>query len=322
MKAIIQNRYGSPNDVLTLQEIDTPAVNDTEVLVQVRAAAVGIGDWLVANGLPYVARPIYGLTKPKHRVAGLEMSGRVAAVGRNVTQFHEGDEVFGWCNGAFAEYVAVSQDALALKPVNQTHEQSAAVPISALAALQALRDAGRIQPGQSVLILGASGGVGTFAVQLAKAFGAQVTAVCSTSKVDLVKSIGADQVIDYTREDVTHMSRRYDLILDLAGNRPLSHLRRALGPTGTLVIVGGSGGPWLMGIGRTAQAQLLSPFVRQRLRAFFSKPQQADLMVLKELIESGKVTPVIDRTYPLSKAPEAIGAVGERHSQGKTVITV
>lgn len=322
MKAIVHDTYGSPDAVLEFRDIDKPVVTDDEVLVRVRAAAVGIGDWLVVSGLPYVARLGYGLRKPKKSVAGFEVAGRIEAVGRNVTQFQPGDEVFGWCNGAFAEYVAVSADALALKPANLTLEQAAAVPISAFAALQALRDTGQIQPGQTVLIIGASGGVGTFAVQLAKAFGAEVTAVCSTRNVDLVRSIGADHVIDYTREDITHSGQHYDLILDMAGNRSLSDLRRALTPTGTLVIVGGSGGPWLMGIGRTVRALVVSPFVRQRLRPFFSKGRQEDLVVLKELIEAGKVTPVIDRTYPLSATPGAIRYLGERHTQGKTVITV
>jgi NADPH:quinone reductase-like Zn-dependent oxidoreductase len=268
MQAIVQDRYGAPEDVLELREIDPPAVKDGEALVRVHAAAVGKGDWLVVRGLPYVARLGYGLRRPRHRVAGLEVAGRVAAAGRAVRQFRPGDEVFGWCHGAFAEYVAVSEDALAPKPANLTLEQAAAVPISAFAALQALRDTGRLRPGQRVLVLGASGGVGTYAVQLAKAFGAAVTGVCSTRSVDLVRALGADHVIDYTREDVPWRGQRYDLILDLAGNRPVSALRRALAPEGTLVFVGGSGGPWLMGMGRTVQALMVAPFVRQRLRPF------------------------------------------------------
>lgn len=322
MKAIVHDTYGAPDGALALRDIDKPVVTDDEVLVRVRAAAVGVGDWLVVSGLPYVARLGYGLLKPKNRVAGFEVAGCVEAVGRNVTQFQPGDEVFGWCHGAFAEYVAVSADALVPKPANLTLEQAAAVPISAFAALQALRDTGQIQPGQTVLIIGASGGVGTFAVQLAKAFGADVTAVCSTRNVEMVRSIGADHVIDYTREDLTQRGQCYDLILDIAGNRSLAELRRALTPTGTLVLVGGSGGPWLMGIGRTVRALVLSPFVGQRLRPFFSKPRHEDLVVLKDLIEAGTVTPVIDRTYPLSATPAAIGYLGERHTQGKTVITV
>ena len=263
----------------------------------------------------------YGLLKPKSSVPGFEVAGHVEAVGKNVKQFQPGDEVF-WCHGAFAEYVSVSEDALALKPANLPFEQAAAVPISAFAALQALRDKGQIQPGHKVLIIGASGGVGTFAVQIAKSYGAEVTGVCSTRNVDMVRSIGADHVIDYTQEDITQSGQRYDLILDMAGNRSLSDCRRALTPEGTLVIVGGSGGPWLMGMGRTVRALVLSPFVRERLRPFLSLPKKEDLVVLKELIEACKVTPVIDRTYALREVPEAIRYLEERHARGKVVITV
>ena len=322
MKAIVQTEYGSPDDVLKYQDIDQPEINDDEVLVRVHAAGVGIGDWLVAKGLPYVGRPMYGLRKPKQRVAGHEMAGQVEATGRNVTELHPGDQVFGQLNGAFSEYVAVSEDALALKPTNLTFEQAAAVPVSAFTALQALRDQGEVQPGQRVLIVGASGGVGTFAVQIAKALGAEVTGVCSTRNVEMVRSLGADHVIDYSREDITRSGRQYDLVLDLAGNRSLSELRSVLTPKGTLVIVGGSGGPWLMGAGRTLRALMLSPFVGQQLRTLISKPNKEDLLVLKELIEAEQVTPVIDRTFPLSKMPEAIRHIGERHTQGKTVITM
>jgi NADPH:quinone reductase-like Zn-dependent oxidoreductase len=250
------------------------------------------------------------------------VAGRVEAVGRDVTRLQPGDAVFGWCDGSFAEYASVPEGQLVLKPANLTFEQAAAVPISAFAALQALRDAGGVQPGQQVVIIGASGGVGSFAVQLAKAFGAQVTGVCSTKSLDMVRSIGADHVIDYSQQDFTRTGQRYDLILEMAGNRSLADLRRALTPRGTLVLVGGSGGRWFMGTGRTLRAVVMSPFVGQRLRSFFSKPRGADLVVLKELIEAGKVTPVIDRTFLLSETPEAIRYVGERSTQGKTVITV
>jgi NADPH:quinone reductase-like Zn-dependent oxidoreductase len=239
-----------------------------------------------------------------------------------VTQLQPGDAVFGWCDGAFAEYASVPEDQLVRKPANLTFEQAAAVPISGFAALQALRDTGGVQPGQQFVIIGASGGVGSFAVQLAKAFGAEVTGVCSTKSVELVRSIGADHVIDYTQEDFTRTGQRYDLILEMAGNRSLADLRRALTPKGTLVLVGGSGGRWFMGIGRTLRAVVVSRFVRQRLRSFFSKPKRTDLVVLKELIEAGKVTPVIDRAFPLGDTAEAIRYVGERSTQGKTVITV
>jgi NADPH:quinone reductase-like Zn-dependent oxidoreductase len=321
MKAILHSRYGPP-DGLELKDIDKPVVKDDEVLVRVHAAAVGKGDWLTVAGLPYVARMRYGLRTPKHPVPGFDVAGSVEAVGRNVTRLQPDAAVFGWCDGSFAEYAPVPESQMALKPANLTFEQAAAVPISGFAALQALRDTGGVRPGQRVVIIGASGGVGSYAVQLAKAFGAEVTGVCSTKSVEMVRAIGADHVIDYTQEDFTRTGQRYDLILEMAGNRSLADLRRALTPKGTLVLVGGSGGKWFMGTGRTLRAVLVSPFVGQRLRSFFSKPRGADLVVLKELIEAGKVTPVIDRTFPLSEAREAIRYVGERSTQGKTVITV
>jgi NADPH:quinone reductase-like Zn-dependent oxidoreductase len=297
-------------------------ITDDAVLVRVHAAAVGKGDWLTVRGLPYIARLRYGLRKPKHPVPGFDVAGRIEAVGKNVTQLQPGDEVFGWCDGSFAEYASVPEGQLVLKPANLSFEQAAAVPISAFAALQALRDTGGVQPGQKVVIIGASGGVGSFAVQLAKAFGAEVTGVCSTKSVDMVRAIGADHIIDYTQQDFTRTGQRYDLVLEMAGNRSLSELRRVLTPKGTLVLVGGSGGRWFMGTGRTLRAVLVSPFVGQRLRSFLSKPRGADLVVLQELIEAGKVTPIIDRTFSLSETPAAISYVGERSTQGKTVITV
>jgi NADPH:quinone reductase-like Zn-dependent oxidoreductase len=322
MKAIVQDKYGAPQDVLELQETDKPTIGDDNVLVRVHAAGVHIGDWLTINGLPYLIRLMgFGLTKPKNSVPGMEFAGHVEAVGNNVGKLQPGDEVFGWCEGAFAEYVSVSQDALVPKPANVTFEQAAAVPISGFTALQAVRDQGKVESGQQVLVIGASGGVGTYAVQIAKSFGAEVTGVCSTRNVDMVRSIGADHVIDYAQEDIAQSGQRYDVILDMAGNRSLSDLRGALTPKGTLVIVGGSGGRWLMGFGRTLRAVALSPFVSQNLRQFMSTENREDLVALKELIESGEVTPVIDRTYPLSEAAEAVGHVGERHTRGKTVIT-
>jgi NADPH:quinone reductase-like Zn-dependent oxidoreductase len=311
-----------PPDVLELNDIDQPVITDDAVLVRVHAAAVGKGDWLTVRGLPYIARLRYGLRKPKHPVPGFDVAGRIEAVGKNVTQLQPGDEVFGWCDGSFAEYASVPEGQLVLKPANLSFEQAAAVPISAFAALQALRDTGGVQPGQKVVIIGASGGVGSFAVQLAKAFGAEVTGVCSTKSVDMVRAIGADHIIDYTQQDFTRTGQRYDLVLEMAGNRSLSELRRVLTPKGTLVLVGGSGGRWFMGTGRTLRAVLVSPFVGQRLRSFLSKPRGADLVVLQELIEAGKVTPIIDRTFSLSETPAAISYVGERSTQGKTVITV
>jgi NADPH:quinone reductase-like Zn-dependent oxidoreductase len=324
MKAAVQDTYG-PVDVLELREIDQPVPKDNEVLVRVHAAGVDPGVWHLMTGLPYLVRVMgYGLRTPKLGIRGRDVAGRVAAVGTNVTQVQAGEEVFGIGEGSFAEYVCARADKLAPKPANLTFEQAAAVPISGLTALQGLRDTGGVQPGQRVLIIGAAGGVGSFAVQLAKAFGAAVTGVCSTTKVDLVRSLGAEEVIDYTREDFADGARRWDLIVDTAGRRSLAHLRRALAPRGTLVIVGGEGGGrWLGGFDRQIlRAPILSALVRQRLRPFVSKERREDLVVLKELIEAGKVTPVIDRTYPLSEAPAAIRYLQEGHARGKVVITV
>jgi NADPH:quinone reductase-like Zn-dependent oxidoreductase len=323
MKAIVQDAYG-PADVLELRDIDKPEVADNEVLVRVHAAGVDRGVLHLMTGTPYLIRFAgFGLRAPKNPVRGREVSGRVEAIGKGVTRFRPGDDVMGVSEGSFAELASAREDKLARKPANLTFEQAAAVPISAPTALQALREQGRIQPGQRVLIIGASGGVGTFAVQLAKAFGAEVTGVCSTAKIDLVRSIGADHVIDYTRADIAEGGQRYDLILDVGGNRGLSHLRRALTPEGTLVIVGGEGGGRLTGgIDRQVRAMVLSRFVRQRLRVFVAKERYEDLEFLTELIEAGKVTPVIDRTYPLSEAPDAIRLVEQGRVRGKVVITV
>jgi NADPH:quinone reductase-like Zn-dependent oxidoreductase len=325
MKAIVQHKYGSP-DVLELQEVDKPEIGDDDVLVRVHAASVHIGDWHLMTGLPYLLRvvvPDLGLRAPKVHVRGMDVAGKVEAVGKNVTQYQVGDEVFGTCEGSFAEYARAREDTLAPNPANLTFEQAAAVPTSAFAALQALRDRGEIQPGQRVLIIGASGGVGIFAVQIAKSLGADVTGVCSTRNVEMVRSIGADHVIDYTQEDFTRSGQRYDLILDMGGNRSLSQLRHVLLPRGTLVLVGAErGSRWLGGIDRWIQALVLSPFVRQELRPLSTKPNKADLQFLKELIEAGKVTPVIDRTYPLSEVPDAIRYLEAGHAQGKIVITV
>lgn len=324
MKAIVQDRYGSA-DVLELRDVQEPAVGDDEVLVRVRAAGVDPGVWHLMTGLPYLVRAMgYGWRKPKISVRGRDLAGLVEAAGEKVTRFQPGDEVFGICEGSFTEYASAREDKLALKPANLTFEQAAAVPISGMTALQGLRDRGEVKAGEKVLIIGAGGGVGTFAVQIAKAFGAEVTGVCSTAKLDLVRSIGADHVIDYTRQDFADGAQRYDLILDTAGNRSLSHLRRALAPRGTLVIVGGEGGGrWLGGFDRQIlRAPLLSLFVSQRLRPVISKETSADLVVLKELIEAGKVTPVIGRTYPLAEVPEAVRHLAKGHARGKVVITI
>ncbi len=323
MKAILQDKYGSP-DVLGLEDIDKPEVGNGDVLVVVLAASAHIGDWHFMTGLPYLFRIAgSGLRAPRTRVRGTDMAGRVEATGKDVTRFQAGDEVFGVCDGAFAEYATARSDRVAPKPANLTVEQAATVPTSGCTALQAVRNKGKVAPGQKVLIIGAAGGVGSFAVQIAKAFGAHVTGVCSTTKVDLVRSIGADDVIDYTRDDFAETGERYDVVLDIAGNRSVSHLRRALVPRGTLVIVGGEGGGrWFGGIDRQLRASMLSPFVSQKLGTFVAKANGEDLLVLKELIEAGKVTPVIDKAYPLSEVPEAIRHLQEGHARGKVVITM
>ena len=323
MKAIVRDKYGPP-EVLELRDIDKPEIADEEVLVGVHAAGVDRGVWHIMTGLPYPIRLAgYGFRAPKNPIIGSDVAGVVEAVGKDVTRFQPGDEVFGTGKGSYAEYVCAREDKLAPKPASLTFEQAAVVAISGLTALQGLRDHGRVEPEQRVLIIGASGGVGTYAVQIAKAFGAEVTGVCSTTKVDIVRSIGADHVIDYTRVDFAEGEPRYDLILDIGGNSSLARLRRALTPKGTLVIVGGeTDGRWLGGTDRQLRAMMLSPFVGQKLGTFINKENHEDMIVLKGLVESGKVTPVIDRTYPLSDVPEAIRYLEEGHAQGKVVITV
>jgi NADPH:quinone reductase-like Zn-dependent oxidoreductase len=322
MQAIVQDRYG-PADVLELGRVDRPVPRDKEVLVRVRAAGLDRGVWHLMTGQPYLLRLGFGLRRPRARVRGTDVAGLVEAVGTKVTRFQPGDEVFGTCNGSFADYACAREDRFEPKPANLTFEQAAAVPTSAFAALHAVRDKGEVRPGQRVLVVGAAGGVGSFAVQLAKAFGAEVTGVCSTAKVDLVRSIGADQVVDYTREDVADASRRYDVILDIGGNRSLSQLRRALTPRGTLVLVGSeSAGRWFGGTERLLQAVILGPLVSQRLRTLLSLPRQEDLWLLRELIEAGKVTPVVDRTYPLREAADAIRYLEVGRARGKVVVTL
>jgi len=320
MKAIVQHKYGSTG-VLGLEDIDKPAVRDDEVLVRVQAASIHMGDWHLMKGEPYLIRLGFGLRRPKYSVPGSDIAGTVEAVGKDVEHLKPGDEVFGWCTGAFAEFAVAAADNFVLKPAGLTFEQASAVGNSAFAALHALRDQGHVEPGQRVLILGASGGVGTFAVQMAKAFGAEVTAVCSTRNVEMVRSIGADHVIDYTQDDFADDGQKYDLVLDIFGNRPLSDCRRALTRKGTYVLVGGSAGRWF-GLGRQARALLLSRFVSQSLRVFISTPRHDDLVTISELVETGKVSPVIERTYPLSETAAAIAQIGQGHAQGKTVITV
>ncbi len=322
MKAIVQDKYGS-GAVLEARDIGTPEIGPGEVLVRVRAAGVNPADWAIMSGLPYIARPVYGLRRPKVGVRGTDVAGEVVAVGAGVTRFQPGDEVFGWVNGAYAEFASARDGALALKPASLTFEQAASVPLAGMVALQALRDHGKVGPGQKVLINGASGGIGTFAVQIAKALGAEVTAVASTRNLDLVRSLGADHVVDYTREDFTRSGRQYDYILDNVANHSLGRLRRALTPTGTLVPNGGNfGNRWFAGGGRVISATVMSRFVSQALRPFLVAPNLEDLLVLKELIEAGKVMPVIDRTYPLSETNRALDHVGSGHARGKVAITM
>ena len=315
MKAIVQVKYGSP-EALELKEIDKPVIKDTQVLVRVHAAGVNPLDWHFVRGQPYIARLALGLPRPKNGVRGVDVAGHIEAVGKNVRQYQAGDEVFGACDGAFAEYAPAGEDMVVPKPANLTFDQAAAVPVAAVTALQALRDVGKLQSGQKVLINGAAGGVGTFAVQIAKSFGADVTAVCSTRNVELVRSIGADHVVDYTREDFTRSGLRYDVILDNAGSHSLGEYRRVLAADGTLIMNSGAA------LGTMAAGRMLSPFVRQKLRSFLAKLNREDLIVLCKLIEAGKLTSVIDRTYPLSQTPEAIGYVEAGHARGKVVITV
>jgi NADPH:quinone reductase-like Zn-dependent oxidoreductase len=324
MKAIVQDRYGSP-DVLRLGHVDKPVPADNEVLVQVHAAAINARDWHTMRGDPYVARLTFGLRSPKMKIRGTDFAGRVEAVGPAVTRFRPGDEVYGEVQGAFAEYVSVPDDVVEPKPANMSFEQAAAIPLAGNTALMGLRDVAHTQPGQQVLINGASGGVGTFAVQLAKSLGAHVTAVCSTRNVELVRSLGADHVIDYTREDFTRDGRRYDVVFDLVGNRSLADLRRALASTGTLILSGGGvseGGSLVGPIALVVKGQLLSHFVRQRVIPLSATPSKENLATLRELAESGTLTPIIDRTHPLSETAEAIRYVEQEHARAKVVLKV
>jgi NADPH:quinone reductase-like Zn-dependent oxidoreductase len=325
VKAIVQDGYGSA-DVLQLRDIGWPSIGDGDVLVQVRAAGVDPGVWHLMTGEPYLVRAMgFGLRKPKVAVRGRDVAGVVEAVGGRVTRFRPGDEVYGTCeSGSFAEYAAAPQNRLAAKPANISFEQAATVPISGVTALQGVRDCGRLRRGEQVMVIGAAGGVGSFAVQIAKAFGATVTGVCSTSKADLVRSLGADDVLDYTHDEIDCNGARYDVVIDTAGNRPLSLLRRAMTPHGRLVVVGGEhgGGRVLGGFDRQLRAPLVSMFAGQRLRGLIAKERAEDLDALTRLIESGAVTPVIDRTYALADAPDAIRYLAEGHAAGKAVVTV
>ena len=321
MKAITYDHYGEL-DVLSLRDVPQPTPGDDEVLVRVRAAAVHVGDCLAVRGAPFPVRFMTGLLKPKLGIPGFDVAGTVEAVGTNIGELQPGDHVFGTCQGACAEYVTVKHDLLMPTPTNVTFDQAAAIPTSGLAALQAIRDVGKVQRGQSVLINGASGGVGTFAVQMAKSFGANVTGVCSTRNVELVRSLGADRVIDYTREDFTRGTDRYDLILDNVENRPLSECRRVLAGNGTLIVNSGSGAQGMAMLIRLMKPLVISPFVRQRLRRFVSVPNHPDLKILTELVESGRLTPVIGRTFPLDETGEALKYIDSGHARGKVIIRV
>ena len=326
MKAIVQDTYGPP-DVLALRDIDVPAVEDDAVVVRVRASSANPADWHFMRGEPYLMRLQAGLRKPKNAILGCDVAGVVEAIGDGVTRFAPGEEVFG-CTfmrgfGAFAEQVRVAEDLLAVKPARLSFEEAAGVPIAGLTALQGVRDHGRVEAGQKVLIVGASGGVGSFAVQIAKSLGAEVTGVCRTRNADMVRSLGADQVVDYTREDFADGDRRYDLIFQLAGTKSPSECRGALAREGTLLLSSGeSSGRWFGPLGRVVKATLLSPFVRQTLTSFTVKPKGEDLEALRELIDAGTIRPVIDRTYPLSEVPDAIRYVEQGHTRGKVLITV
>lgn len=320
MKAIVFTKYGPP-DVLQLKEVEKPVPKDNEVLIKVHATSVNPLDWHTMRGKPYIMRLQVGLRRPKNSFIGTDVAGQIEVVGKNVKEFKLGDDVFGGCSGAFAEYVCATERSLVKKPNNLTYEQAAAVPIASFTALQGLRDKGQIQSGQKVLINGAAGGVGTFAVQIAKSFGAEVTGVCSTGNVDMVRSIGADQVIDYTREDFTKNGKTYDLILDMVGSRSLLGCKRVLSPEGTLVMVGSLSKGRLLGpLTRSLRGLILSRFVSQRMVMMMAGWNKADLEVMQELLEEGKVTPVIDRRFTLSQVPEAIRYLEEGHARGKVII--
>jgi len=322
MKAIVQHRYGDPS-VLSLEDVDEPTITDDEMLVRVRASSVNPQDWYFVTGTPYLARLSFGLRRPKQHIPGTDMAGVVEKVGSSVTQLQPGDAVFGMRSGAFAEYVSVRPDQVVAKPAGVTFEQAAAVPVAALTALQGLRDKGRIHAGQQVLINGASGGVGTFAVQIAKSFGAEVTGVCSTRNVETIRSLGADHVIDYTREDFVQSGRKYDLILDIAGNRSVADRRRAMTPKGILVLVGGPKTSKLLGpLPGFVKVSIGSPLGSQTMVTMLAKNSRDDLAVMAELLESGKVRPVIDRTYPIAEVAAALSYLGEGHAKGKIVISV
>ena len=322
MKSMVHSEYGMPAEVMHLTDTDPPVPGDGEVLIRVRAAGVNWADWSLVRGVPLMVRLGYGLRRPRTTIRGSDVAGVVEQAGPGVRHLEAGDEVLGWCEGAFAEYACTPEDHLVPKPSAVTFEQAAAVPMAGMVALQAMRDVARVGPGQKVLVNGASGGIGTFAVQVAKALGAEVTGVCSTNNVDLVRSIGADRVIDYTEVDFTEEDERYDCILDIADNRSLAARRRVLTPDGTLIPNSGEGGRLAGSLGRIVGARLMSLFVGQKLHPFLSLPKHDDLAALAEMIKARTVTPVVGRTFPLTETADALAYVGRRHAQGKTVITI
>jgi NADPH:quinone reductase-like Zn-dependent oxidoreductase len=322
MRAVIQERYGPLDEVLEVREVEVPAIADGQVLVRIHAASLHVGDLYGMLGVPYLFRPLYGLRRPKARIPGTDIAGTVEAVGTAVDGVRAGDEILGWCSGALAEHAAVPAGQILAKPARLSFEQAAAVGVSATTALQALRDHGRLRAGQRVLVTGASGGVGTFAVQIAKALGAHVTGVCSTPNVELVRSLGADHVIDYTAEDFTAGAARYDLILDNVGSHSLAATRRALTPGGLLLSNGSQVGGWVGGVGHVVRVMATSLVVRQQGRPFVSLPSRKDLASLAELIEAGALTPVVDRTYPLEETQAAVAHVAGRHARGTVVISM
>ena len=321
MRAAVQREYGPPEQVFHVEDVATPAMGDRQVLIRVHAAGVNWADWSITTGTPYVMRVGYGLRRPRKGIRGTDVAGIVEKAGDAVTRHREGDEVVGWCTSAFAEYASVREDHLVPKPAGTTFEQVAGVPLAGCVALQALRDVAKIEVGDRVLVVGASGGIGSFAVQIAKSFGAEVTGVCSTPNLDFVRSIGADHVIDYTTHDFTQEAARYDLILDMADDRSLAERRRVLERKGTLIPNSGVGGPWFGSIGRIFRAWATSPFVSQKLRPFLSVAKREDLLVVTKLIDEGAVRPVVDTTYSLSEAGAAIRHAGSGHARGKVVVT-
>ncbi|HSF84188.1 MAG TPA: NAD(P)-dependent alcohol dehydrogenase [Acidimicrobiia bacterium] len=322
MKAAVQHSYGAPEEAVAIEDVPLPDLGDDEVLLKVRAAGVNWADWSMTRGMPYLMRAGYGLRKPRSRIRGTDVAGAVEIVGATVEQFAPGDEVFGWCTSAFAEHVAVKADQLISKPAALTFEEAAGIPMAGCVALQAMRDVAKVNRGDTVLVNGASGGIGSFAVQVAKSLGAEVTGVCSAPNLEMVRSLGADYVIDYGTDDYTRLGKRYDVILDIADNRTIAERRKVLTRNGTLIPNSGEGGPFFGSVGRIIKAWLVTPFVSQRLRAFLSLAKREDLLVLRDLIEAGELEPVVGASYPLADTGAAIRHAGSGHARGKVIVTI